>query len=126
MKRHGKIWHHIFIIPAAAAFIGVFGCAVMVLWNALLPRIAGLPPINFWEAAGLLILARILFGGLWGTGWHRGHKNIFREKWLHMNEDERKDFAARLQGFHHCHPGSPAEEDNPSGSNTDSKGREKE
>jgi hypothetical protein len=101
MKKH-RIWLHLCIIPAAAAaFIAAFGCAVMLLWNALLPRIAGLPAISFWEAAGLLILARLLFGGFGGLGGHHGHKNPFREKWAAMDDGERKAFVAQFHRFRH-------------------------
>jgi hypothetical protein len=34
----------------------------MLLWNALLPNIFGLPVISFWQALGLCLLARFLFG----------------------------------------------------------------
>jgi hypothetical protein len=44
----------------ALAMVAVFGVGVMFLWNALLPGIFGLPFINYWQAAGLLLLARIL------------------------------------------------------------------
>lgn len=124
MKRHGKIWHHLFIIPAVAVFIGAFGCAVMLLWNALLPRIAGLPLIGFWEAAGLLVLARILFGGPgWMGGHHHGSKNMFRDKWLNMSGEERKEFVAKFQGLHHSHCGFRGEGGDSPGS--DSGGPEK-
>jgi hypothetical protein len=116
MRKSFKRWYHVWIIPAAAAFIAVFACAVMLLWNALLPRIAGLPPVNFWEAAGLLILARILFGGPGKTGWHQGHKNLFKEKWLNMSDEERKEYIARFQEFHHRRQGFCGEEGKPSGS----------
>ncbi|MDR2210966.1 MAG: hypothetical protein LBO65_05785 [Spirochaetaceae bacterium] len=115
MKKYGKICHHLFLIPAAAAFIAVLGCAVMLLWNALLPRIAGLRPLTFWEAAGLLILVRILFGGTGGMMWHHGHKNPFKDKWLHMSDEERREFAARFHGFSGLHQGTGAEGDRPSG-----------
>jgi hypothetical protein len=108
MRKRGKICLHLLILPAAAAIIAAFGCAVMFLWNALLPRIAGLPAINFWEAAGLLILAWILFGGigkLGGSGWHHGHKNPFRDKWLDMSDEERKEFVTKFHGLHHRHHG---------------------
>jgi hypothetical protein len=117
MKRHGRIWHHIFLIPAAAVFLAVLGCAVMFLWNALLPRIAGLPPVNFWEAAGLLILARILFGGLGRMGPHHGHRNLFKEKWLNMSDEERKSFVTKLRGCHH-HQESSAEDGMRAGSSS--------
>jgi hypothetical protein len=96
MKRGFRLWHHVWIIPAAAAFAAVFACAVMLLWNALLPGIAGLPAIGFWQAAGLLALARGLFGGLGGMGCHHGHKNPFKEKWAGMSDEERKEFVAQF------------------------------
>lgn len=53
-------------------FVGLAGLAVMTLWNALLPAILGVSAINFWQALGLLVLSRILFGGFGGGGWGRG------------------------------------------------------
>jgi hypothetical protein len=94
----------------------------MLLWNALLPRIAGLPALNFWEAAGLLLLGRILFGGPGWTGWHQGHKNPFREKWLAMNDEERKEFVGKFHGFHHHHHGVyPGEDKEPGSASNDQK-----
>src|ERR1700678_4714837 len=52
----------------AVLFVGVFGFVVMSLWNWLMPIIFGLHPVNFWQAVGLLILSKILFGGF-----HGGH-----------------------------------------------------
>jgi hypothetical protein len=37
------------------------GCAVMWLWNWLMPALFRLPRINFWQAVGLLLLSHILF-----------------------------------------------------------------
>ena len=116
MKGHGWIWRHIFLIPGAAVFIAALGCAVMLLWNALLPRIAGLGSVNFWEAAGLLILGRILFGGPGGMICRHGHKNPFKEKWLHMSDEERREFVAQFHGFHHHRQEACAEGAKPSGS----------
>ena len=42
------------------AICAVFGVAVMLLWNALLPQIFGFPQLNYLQAAGLLILALFL------------------------------------------------------------------
>jgi hypothetical protein len=48
----------------AAVFFGlIFGYFVMHLWNWLMPGLFGLGTINFWKAFGLIILARLLFGG---------------------------------------------------------------
>jgi hypothetical protein len=74
--------------------VAVFGLVVMFLWNMLLPSIFGLPIINYWQAAGLLILARLLFGGIDGSQIRR-HKNPFRDKWIGMNEKDREAFMTR-------------------------------
>jgi hypothetical protein len=96
------------------ATCAVFGVAVMLLWNALIPQIFGLPQLNYLQAAGLLILARVLFGGiggggrgnalLWGAerdGHSFHHGNKLREKWMNMSEDERLEFIKRERGFAH-------------------------
>jgi hypothetical protein len=88
----------------------VFGVVVMFLWNALMPRIFALPFLNYWQAAGLLILARLLFGGLGGLGHGRlmraggndrlfHHGNKFREKWMNMSADERKEIIEKEKDF---------------------------
>lgn len=48
---------------AAAGFAFIFGYFVMLLWNWLMPEIFGLVAINFWQAAGIVLLARLIFGG---------------------------------------------------------------
>ena len=47
----------------AAFFAVVFGYFVMLLWNWLMPMLFGLPEITYWHAFGIIILARLLFGG---------------------------------------------------------------
>ena len=106
-----------------AAVSLVFGVAVMLLWNWLLPPIFGLPSINYLQAVGLFVLARILFSGV-GCGFaDNGHRrgrllfggyshqdNPFREKWLNMSDEERKDFWENHHGlFHGRSPGGNAE-----------------
>ncbi len=75
----------------ATAAIVVFGLIVMLLWNALLPALLKLPVIGFWQAVGLLILARILFGhhGRPGRGagrWQWKQRRFF-EKWEKMTPE---------------------------------------
>ena len=43
-------------------FLGVAGMVVMFLWNAIIPDVTGWKPLTFWQAVGLLILFKILFG----------------------------------------------------------------
>jgi hypothetical protein len=95
------------------AVIAAFSAAALFLWNELMPEIFGLPALNYWQAAGLLILARILFGGL-GPGHFSprrmagderlfAHGNALREKWMNMSEDERERFMRSRRRFFHEH-----------------------
>ncbi len=43
-------------------FALVFGYVIMWLWNWLMPDIFGLGEISFWQAFGILVMAKILFG----------------------------------------------------------------
>jgi len=90
----------------------VFGAAVMLLWNALMPQIFTLPQISYLQSVGLLVLARLLFGGIGderrnyagyrGAGRGRylfDHGNKIREKWMNMSEEERKEFIEKEKEF---------------------------
>jgi hypothetical protein len=66
----------------AVFFAFLFGLVVKVLWNWLMPALFGLGTITFWQAFGLVLLAKILFGGH-GHGHkdHDGrHERYLREK----------------------------------------------
>jgi hypothetical protein len=83
-------------------FIALGGVLVMQLWNWLLPSLFGWRQISFWEALGLLLLCRILFGGLGvrGGGPHsrvRGRiAERMAERWEHMSTEERERLRQRL------------------------------
>ncbi|KAA6321895.1 hypothetical protein EZS27_028507 [termite gut metagenome] len=87
--------------------IAGFSAVVMLLWNALVPAIFGLAVINFWQALGLLALARLLFGGFGSKmafGRHGGSgfgKNPIREKWEKMTPEERNEFIKKRNEFGH-------------------------
>jgi len=77
----------------------VFGFLVMSLWNWLMPAIFRLPVIGFWQALGLVILCKILFGGLHShqnKGTHRRRR--MRERWEDMTPSERENFRVGLRG----------------------------
>lgn len=61
-------------ITAIAIFTFLGGQLVMQLWNWLMPAIFGLRELTFWQAVGLLLLSRILFGGM-GMGGRGRHKS---------------------------------------------------
>jgi hypothetical protein len=68
----GKMFHivgHVFVgLLFAAAFAIVFAFLVKLIWNSLLPALFDWKQITFWQAFGIIILAKLLFGGF---GSHR-------------------------------------------------------
>src|SRR5215470_20182709 len=98
-----------FLMIAMVA-IAVFSFMVMVLWNWLIPTLFGRPVIFFWQALGLLILSKILFGGLRGrpgpSQWHWRRRMM--ERWDQMTPEERERFRQGLQsGFGSGPPTEP-------------------
>ncbi|MGB7720284.1 MAG: hypothetical protein WBL65_10320 [Bryobacteraceae bacterium] len=78
--------------------IAVFGFATMSLWNWLMPALFGLRPIGFWQALGLLVLSKILFGGFHR---HEGRDMHWRrrmlERWGQMTPEERERFRSDIR-----------------------------
>lgn len=79
----------------------LFGFVVMGLWNWLMPLIFGLRVITFWQALGLVILSKILFGGFHhGRGGGRKHwRRRMQERWEKMTPEEREKFREGIEGF---------------------------
>jgi len=76
----------------------VFSFVVMILWNWLMPGLFGLHPIGFWQALGLLLLSKILLGGLRGRrGPHLAWRGRMLERWAQMSPEEREKFRAGLR-----------------------------
>lgn len=112
MRKYGRGWKILFIPLIVLAFIG-FGYVTMLLWNSLMPVIFKLPDITFWQAIGLLILFRLLFGMGHGHhgNWHNRYRSRrFREKWEKMSPEERERFGSR---FGYCGYSSRSTVDSP-------------
>lgn len=93
------------VLMIAIVAATVIGFIVMGLWNALMPPIFGLRAISFWQALGLLVLAKILFGGFHRHS-HGGRgqwKRAMRERWEHMTPEERERFRENMRT--RCGPG---------------------
>jgi len=87
-----------FFIPFfIAGAVLIFGWVVMLLWNAILPKvIGGVTALTYWQAVGLLVLSKILFGGFHGKSRpNQGGTMHWREKWRNMSEEDRAQFKAK-------------------------------
>ena len=95
------------IIFGAGAIV-LFTFVTMWLWNWLMPVIFGLGVITFWQAAGLLLLSKILFSsGGPGKRWHSDRKkkywrSRFSDKWQRIPEEKKAEFARKMEekGFY--------------------------
>jgi len=86
------------IAPAGVAAVALFGFIVMYLWNWLAPAVFGGPTVTFWQALGLLILSRILVGGLGGGHGDDKHKRRrMMDQWEQMTPEEREKFRQGLR-----------------------------
>lgn len=100
MRRQSNFRPHFLFFPVfAVAAALLMGVVVRFLWNAILPALLGVAVISYWQAVGLLVLCRILFGNF-GRGFMGGNprwKNNegtrigppWREKWANMTDEER-------------------------------------
>ncbi len=89
--------------------IGAVGEAVLQLWNWLMPSIFGWRQITYWQAVGILVLCRILFGKFGGRPmWRSNHRRRMGEGWEKMTPEEREKFRQGMRG--RCGFGEPAAE----------------
>jgi hypothetical protein len=93
------IWIAPLAIVGMAAFLFIGGEIVMHLWNWLLPPLFAWRLINFWQALGILVLCRILFGGHGFRGGPRrdwSWRRKWSERWEKMTPEEREKFHERM------------------------------
>jgi hypothetical protein len=77
----------------ATVAVAVFGFVLMSLWNWLGPAVFGARTITFWQALGILVLSKILFGGFRGRPHFGGHvRQRMKDRWAHMTPEEREKF----------------------------------
>lgn len=94
-----KRWIAVIAPFAIALFVWIGGEIVMHLWNWLLPPLFGWKLIGFWQALGLLILCRVLFGGWGGGGGARGRRRRhFDERWERLTPEEREKMRQSWRG----------------------------
>ena len=112
----------IFIPFLAAGALFLITYIVMLLWNNLLPDILHVSTITYWQAMGILVLSKVLFGfggrgGRGGAPWMR-HK---MERFKNMSPEEQERFREQMRarcgkwgrnrgGFDWDRPAAAAEE----------------
>ncbi len=98
MNTHKHNWKRkgpfifILILGGVALLIWI----LMLLWNAILPDVLGVNEITYWQALGIFILSKILFGGFrGGSGRHnRRKKKRYREQFMNMTDEQKEVFKS--------------------------------
>ena len=98
-------------VLGAAIFAIAMGYFVMLLWNWLMPELFGIKTITFWQAAGIIILARLVFGGFkHSTNHHHSHRKPplmkehfknppFNGKWKYYDEFWKEEGEERFREY---------------------------
>jgi len=106
MRRTPKIFHVLKFLALGAIFLTALGFGVRELWNCLIPDLFHGPVVTFWQALGLCLLGKLIFG------WHGAGPGKFgrtREQWRkrmqqrmeHMTPEEKEKMRER---FKRCMP----------------------
>ena len=85
--------------------LAITSVVVMFLWNALIPQLFNGPVLTYWQAAGLLLLAKILFGtigrGFGRKSYYRNHDDIWKQKlrakYEAMTPEEKEKFNKKCK-----------------------------
>ncbi len=96
---HRKFW---FLIPfAVVGFVAVFSWAVYALWNGVLVEVVAVKTITYWQALGLLVLAKILFGGFPGRGGPCGgppwRRRMMAKHWESLSPEQREKMRDEMR-----------------------------
>lgn len=92
-----------FMLPMMILGLFAISGIVSLLWNWIIPSISTLTAITYWQAMGLFVLCRILFGGFrFGFRKHRHafhehfkHHAPFKDKFMEMTDEERLQFKSQ-------------------------------
>lgn len=93
----------VFGVMAAGFFALVFAVFVKLLWNWLMPGLFGLAAVSFWQAFGLVLLARLLVGG-WRHGSHHP------DRWIRKTKPAAGDLPREIRENLEAHRGYWEEE----------------
>jgi len=92
-NKYKKRWALLLLCPPLI-FLAVTWI-VMSLWNCILPEVLGVKAITFWQAMGILVLSKILFGGFHGK-FGQGVRNMKEKHMQHkmdgMTPEEKEKF----------------------------------
>ncbi|MGH7997524.1 MAG: hypothetical protein ACREFX_14350 [Opitutaceae bacterium] len=99
MKDHPRRKFRLLIPVIILAVLAVLSLAVMGLWNGVAVPVLGMKSVTYWQALGLLVLSRILFGGLPGRrgGFGPPWRRRFMERWQSLPPEDREKWREEMR-----------------------------
>ena len=98
-KEQAGVKRFFIILLFATGAMLLLGGIVLLLWNAILTSLLHVNTITYWQAVGLLVLCKILFGSF-RPGSRRtflGSPGHLKEKLMNMSEEEKTVFREQWQ-----------------------------
>ena len=98
-KEQVRLKRFFIILLFATGAMLLLGGIVLLLWNAILSSLLHVNIITYWQAVGLLVLCKILFGSF-RPGSRRtflGSPGHLKEKLMNMSEEEKTVFREQWQ-----------------------------
>jgi hypothetical protein len=91
-----------FLIPLfVLGLVALLALAVYALWNGVLTEVVGVKAVTYWQALGILVLSRILFGGFpgrrggpFGSPW-RSH--MMMKRWESLTPEQRDKMREEMR-----------------------------
>jgi hypothetical protein len=101
MKNQSCRKFRLFIPLAVLGFVAVLTLAVYGLWDGVLTDVLNVKTITYWQALGILVLARILFGGFPGRRggpfrppWRR---HMMMKRWQSLTPEQREEMREEMR-----------------------------
>lgn len=99
------------VVALGALGVLVLGWVTTLLWNNLMPLLFHLPIITYWQAVGMMLLFRLLFGGFkhgrpggcgcGGNRWRGAWAGRWEAKLANMSPEEREKIKSEWKNK--CH-----------------------
>lgn len=94
------------IAAIIAVVAGLFAALFMQLWNWLIPILFNGPMLTYWQAFGLLLLGKLIFGGFGQTKrhWHKHHnwKGHWQDRCSNMSDEDREKWKSHFMNKWDC------------------------
>ena len=100
MKDHSHAKCRWLIPFAVLGFAAAFTYAVYALWNGVLVNVVAVKAITYWQALGLLALAKILFSGFPSRRGHCGSHwkaRMMERHWHSMDPEQREKMRQEMR-----------------------------